>query len=324
MYVRKEALLSSQIEGTQSSLSELLLFENDESSEFSSVDVVDVLNYVAALEHGIDRLRVLPLSTRLFKELHARLLSRGRGSEKAPGEYRVSQNWIGGTRPGIATYVPPPPTEVHRCMGDLELFLNDPQPVLPLLVRIALAHAQFESIHPFLDGNGRLGRLLITLALVANGALEKPLLYMSLYLKQHRAKYYELLQRTRTHGEWESWIRFFLEGVRDTSRQASSTIRRILDLFDQDAERIRRSGPSAGATASTLRVHEVFRKIPVSKTSTVVKGIELSQPTVDAALNRLLELGIVREVTGRKRHRLYAYDAYMRILQEGTEPLPVG
>lgn len=317
MYVRKEAVLSSQIEGTQSSLSDLLLFESDEPSDVSIDDVTEVSHYVDAMEYGIAQLKRLPLSTRLFKEVHARLLSGGRGSEKRPGEYRISQNWIGGTRPGNASYVPPPPDEVDRCMSDLEKFLNDEDSALPLLVRIALAHAQFESIHPFLDGNGRLGRLLITLALVENGVLEKPLLYLSLFFETHRSTYYDLLQRNRTHGSWEQWVRFFLEAVRDTAAQATEAARRVLELFESD----RRAIESSGAAANTSRLHELLRRIPVIRSSRAAAELGLSQPTVDAALSRLIALGIVRELTGRTRNRVYAYDAYLRILQEGTQPL---
>jgi Fic family protein len=318
MYVRKEALLSSQIEGTQSSLSDLLLFENDEPSEVSIADVVEVSNYVDAMEFGIAALETLPLSTRLFKEIHARLLSRGRGSDKSLGEYRSSQNWIGGTRPGNAFYVPPPPGDVAACMGDLEKFLNEDNTDLPLLVRIALAHAQFETIHPFLDGNGRLGRLLITLALVSNKVLEKPLLYLSLYFKEHREAYYDLLQRIRTEGAWERWIAFFLEAVRSTAEQATETARRLLTLFEKDRRHIEDAAPAA----STLRLHELFRRTPIVKSSTAASELRLSQPATDAALQRLIGIGIVREITGRQRNRLYAYDSYLAILQEGTAPLP--
>jgi Fic family protein len=317
MYVRKEALLSSQIEGTQSSLSDLLLFENDEPSQFSVDDVVEVSNYVNAMEYGITALQRLPLSSRLFKEIHARLLARGRGSEKSPGEFRTTQNWIGGTRPGNALYVPAPPEEVAACMNDLEKFLNDQNTDLPLLILIALAHAQFESIHPFLDGNGRLGRLLITLALVANDALEKPLLYLSLYFKEHRSTYYELLQGIRTDGAWEPWIRFFLEAVRSTSEQATDTARRLLALFEADRRHIEDAAPAA----STLRLHELFRRTPIIKSSTAASELRLSQPATDAALQRLISIEIIREITGRQRNRLYAYDSYLSILQEGTAPL---
>ncbi|MGD1068427.1 MAG: Fic family protein, partial [Vulcanimicrobiaceae bacterium] len=314
MYVRKEALLSSQIEGTQSSLSDLLLFENAEPTEFSIDDVIEVSNYVDAMEFGIEELKSLPLSTRLFREIHARLLSRGRGSEKSPGEYRISQNWIGGSRPGNALYVPPPPDAVAQCMSDLERFLNDDRNQLPLLVRVALAHAQFESIHPFLDGNGRLGRLLITLGLVAAGALEKPLLYLSLFFKEHRSQYYELLQRTRTDGDWEAWLSFFFAAVESTATRATETARRILHLFESDRRRI----DTETSSASVPRLHELLRRTPIVKSSTVAAALGVTQPTADTALQRLVSLGLLREITGRSRNRLYAYTAYLNILQEGT------
>src|SRR5471030_3146541 len=234
-YVRKEAVLSSQIEGTQSSLSDLLLFESDEAPGVPVDDVQEVSNYVAALNHGMARLRGgFPLSLRLIREIHEILLSKGRGSDKQPGEFRRSQNWIGGTRPGNAAFVPPPPEFVMECMGQLELFLHEERAGLPLLIKAALVHAQFETIHPFLDGNGRLGRLLITLLLSTEKVLTGPVLYLSLYFKIHRDRYYELLNGTRESGDWESWIEFFLEGVLAISEQASETAREILTLIKND------------------------------------------------------------------------------------------
>lgn len=257
-YVRKEAVLSSQIEGTQSSFSDLLLYEIEEVPGVPLDDVREVSRYVAALNHGLTRLREnFPLSLRLIREIHQVLLSEGRGSDKTPGEFRRSQNWIGGTRPGNALFVPPPPEEVIYCLGDLEKFWHDFPERTPVLIKAALSHVQFETIHPFLDGNGRLGRLLITLLLCAEGALSEPLLYLSLYLKTHRQLYYDLLQQVRLKGDWETWLNFFLEGVRVTSEQASSTARQILSLFDKDRKQIETIGRAAG---SALRVHRLMQK----------------------------------------------------------------
>ena len=227
-------MLSSQIEGTQSSLSDLLLYENDEAPGAPIEDVQEVSNYVAAMNHGQERMRSgFPLSLRLIREIHEILLSKGRGSGKQPGEFRRSQNWIGGSRPGNAAFVPPPPEMLAECLNQFELFLHDDQTGLPLLIRAGLVHVQFETIHPFLDGNGRLGRLLITFLLCAQGALREPILYLSLYFKSNRAAYYELLDRVRTKGDWEAWIDFFLVGVRNTAEQAAKASREILELFNQ-------------------------------------------------------------------------------------------
>ena len=319
MYVRKEALLSSQIEGTQSSLSDLLLFENDETPGVPIDDVEEVSNYVAAMNEGLRRLRSdLPLSSRLLREVHAMLLAGGRGATKAPGDFRRSQVWIGGTRPGNATFVPPPPEHVADLVSDLERFLHDDQTGLPPLVRAAMAHVQFETIHPFLDGNGRLGRLLITLMLCDRGVLREPILYLSLYLKTHRRTYYELLQRVRDEGDWEAWIEFFLTGVRDTSEQAAGTASDILALFDRDRRTVEGMGRAAG---STLRVHELLQSRPILSVPSAAKAMSLSAPTVRKAVQHLESLGIVHEASGRQRDRVYVYSAYLSILNEGTEPL---
>jgi len=321
LYVRKEAVLSSQIEGTQSSLSDLLLYESDEVPGVPMDDVVEVSNYVAALNHGLSRLdEGFPLSLRLLREIHGILLREGRGSEKEPGEFRRSQNWIGGTRPGNATYVPPPPNKVMQCMGALEKFLHDDPVRMPTLLKAGLAHVQFETIHPFLDGNGRVGRLLITLLLCEEGALTKPILYLSLYFKTHRQQYYELLQQVRDDGAWNEWLRFFFRGVRETSNQAVEAARSILELFDEDRRTIRDNlGRAAG---SALRVHEHSQENPVVTTRRAAEEMSLSRPTITSALDNLQDLGIVREMTGKERYRVYAYDDYLDILDEGTEPLP--
>ena len=245
-YVRKEAVLSSQIEGTQSSLSDLLLFELDEAPGVPIDDVVEVSNYVAALDHGLARLEGgFPLSARLIREIHGVLLSRGRGSGKDPGEFRRSQNWIGGSRPGNAVFVPPPHTAVPDCMAALERFLHAEGDGLPVLLRAGLAHVQFETIHPFLDGNGRVGRLLITFLLRHARVLRDPLLYLSLYFKQNRAAYYELLGRVRSEGDWESWLAFFLEGVQQVADGAVTTAERLAKIFGTDRARIEARGRRA-------------------------------------------------------------------------------
>jgi Fic family protein len=320
MYVRKEALLSSQIEGTQSSLSDLLLYESEESPGAPLDDVQEVSRYVAAMNHGLERLRGgMPLSLRLIREIHATLLTRGRGEDKDPGEFRRSQNWIGGTRPGNALYVPPPPHLVVPCMGELEAFLHADLPDLPVLVKAALVHVQFETIHPFLDGNGRLGRLLITFLLCERGILREPLLYLSLYFKQHRADYYTLLQAVREHGAWEDWLEFFLRGVVATANQAIATARGILQLFERDRARIE----SLGRPATTaLRMHQLLQHKGLASIPDAARQLALSQPTVTSALEHLRQLGIVHESTGRRRGRVFVYSAYMNLLSEGTEPLP--
>jgi Fic family protein len=317
-YVRKEAVLSSQIEGTQSSLSDLLLFELDEAPGVPMHDVIEVSNYVAAMDHGMRRLEDLPVSMRLIKEMHAILLSRGRGTNKMPGEVRRSQNWIGGQRPGNARFVPPPWEEVEPCLSDLEKFLNDIPQKTPVLVKAALAHVQFETIHPFLDGNGRLGRLLITLLLCAEKALSQPMLYLSLYFKTHRHEYYNWLQRVRVEGDWEGWLKFFLTGVRETADQSVATAQRILRLFAEDRKKIEALGRVA---ASVLRVHHDLQARPIISAPALAKRLELTGPTVSAALRQLIRLGIVRELTGKQRHRLFGYQPYLDLLNEATEPL---
>lgn len=318
MYVRKEALLSSQIEGTQSSLSDLLLLESKEDPLVPLDDVQEVSNYVSAMGHGLRRLdEAFPLSLRLLREVHSELMHGGRGGDKQPGEFRTSQNWIGGTRPGNAMFVPPPPDHLSSCLGDLEKFLHD-RDTYPVLIRAALAHVQFETIHPFLDGNGRLGRLLITLMLGEEGALRKPLLYLSLFLKQHRERYYELLQLVRTKGDWESWIDFFLEGVEKTSAQGVATAQRLLTLFAEDEQKITRL---KRATASALLVHAALKKSPLLSVPYASQQLGISQPTIQKSLDHLTELQIVREITKRRRHRIYEYASYLSILDEGTEPI---
>ncbi|MEO7299051.1 MAG: Fic family protein, partial [Verrucomicrobiota bacterium] len=317
--IRKEAVLSSQIEGTQSSLSDLLLFENEEAPGVPLDDVQEVSNYVAALNHGLKRLREgWPITLRVIKEIHAVLLSKGRGANKEPGEFRRSQNWIGGSRPGNAKFVPPPPDYLLETLGALEKFLHNDPVKTPLLLKAALAHVQFETIHPFLDGNGRLGRLLITLLMCSENALRQPILYLSLFLKINRAKYYELLQRVRLEGEWEIWLEFFLNGIRETADEAAQNIHRLIKLFESDRQRIQKIGRAAG---SALRVHDFFQSNPVASISRIATESKLSIPAVTTAIKYLEQLSIVKEMSGKRRHRLFAYQQHLKILSEGTEPL---
>lgn len=318
-YVRKEAVLSSQIEGTQSSLSDLLTFEADESPGVPLDDVTEVSNYVAALEWGMAEVRRgFPISGRLLRGIHQHLLSRGRGADKLPGEFRRSQNWIGGTRPGNAAFVPPPPYEIAACMNALERFIhNDPVRTSPVL-KAALAHVQFETIHPFLDGNGRVGRLLITLLLCAEGVLKDPMLYLSLYFKEHRQAYYTHLTAVRETGDWEAWIEFFATGVRETASAAVGTAQRLVSLFARDRERVMTAGRTAN---SLLRVFDALRERPIANATTVSERSGVSLPTVNRMLEQLQGLGIVTELTGRKRDRLFSYAEYIRVLSEGTHPL---
>ena len=318
-YVRQEALLSSQIEGTQSSLSDLLLFEVDSAPGVPLDDVQEVSNYVAAMDHGLKRIAEgFPLSQRLMREIHKILLSKGRGSTKLPGEFRRSQNWIGGSRPGNALHVPPPPGHVVGLMSDLEKFIHTDYPEYPTLVKAGLMHVQFETIHPFLDGNGRLGRLLITLLLCTSGLLRHPILYLSLFFKTHRSHYYELLQRVRTDGDWETWLEFFLDGVIHTSEHAIKTAKKILGLFERDYEKIKQSGQ---LVASSLRVHKVLQERPVLPASYAARSAGISLPTVYSAVRHLQSIGIVKEVTGKRRNRVFAYDEYYRILSKTSDPV---
>ncbi len=319
MYVRKEAVLSSQIEGTQSTLSDLLRFETEAQAGEPIDDIREVSNYVDAMMYGLERLGDLPLSLRLIREMHERLLRSGRGGTKSSGEFRRSQNWVGGTRPGNAIYVPPPVSELDACLGDFERFVHEDGSQLPPLIKAGLLHAQFESIHPFLNGNGRIGRLLVTLYLCVHGVLRTPLLYLSLYLKTHRVDYYRLLQEVRERGTWEAWLEFFLDGVAETANQAFDAATRIVELFKLDHDRITAESDRAG---SALRVHGLLQQNPIVTSNVLVEKTGLTAPTVNASLADLERLGIVTEVTGRRRGRVFSYRAYLDILNEGTAPLP--
>jgi Fic family protein len=322
-YIRKEAVLSSQIEGTQSSLSDLLLFEHNAAPGVPIGDVEETSNYLAAMNHGIREMESgRPLCLGLVKEVHKLLLHGGRGGATGPGEFRRVQNWLGGTKPADARFVPPPPQEVPEAMGALEKFLHDQPVPTPILVKAALAHAQFETIHPFLDGNGRAGRLLITLLLCAEPepphqkVLSRPLLYLSLYLKRNRDAYYEHLQSIRTEGAWEDWLRFFLEGVIEVAGLATQTTRQIVQMVEADRHRIHSLGRAAG---SAQQVHDLLAREVIMTIPFASEKLPLSEPTIASATANLERLGIARELTGRTRGRVFAYDRYMAILNDGTE-----
>lgn len=316
-YVRREAVVSSQIEGTQSSLSDLLLFELEEIPGVPFDDVQEVSNYVAAMNHGLMRLQNgFPLSNRLIREVHEILMQKGRGSAHQPGEFRKSQNWIGGTRPGNAHFVPPSPDLVTDCMGDLERFLHTD--ATSALIKAAMAHVQFETIHPFLDGNGRTGRLLIALILHQEGVLRDPLLYLSLFLKQNRDRYYTLLDHVRNNGDWESWLAFFFEGVMVTSNGAVNTAHRLLDRMRLDEDQIRQLGRPSH---SVMRSFAALRSRPVLNIETLADLTGLTFPTAAKTIDLLTSLGIVHEITGKQRGRVFAYTHYLNILNEGGEPL---
>lgn len=318
MYVRKEAVLSSQIEGTQSTLTDLLRFEATVEAGQPFDDVREVSNYVDAMMFGLSRLEELPLSLRLIREMHARLMDGNRGGDKNPGEFRRSQNWIGGSRPGNAMFVPPPVSELDNCLSDFETFIHDETSGLPPLLKAGLLHVQFETLHPFLDGNGRIGRLLITLYLCSKGSLRAPLLYLSLFLKSNRADYYRLLQNVRETGAWEGWLAFYLTGVEQTANQAFEAATLIVELFKADRDKIMADSDRAG---SSLRVHEWMQCNPFVSSNHLVERIGLSSPTVNAALADLERLGIISEVTGKRRNRVFSYTAFLDILSEGTVPI---
>jgi len=316
-YVRKEAVLSSMIEGTQSSLSDLLLFELNEEPGVPLDDVQEVSNYVAALNHGLKLLQDgVPLSLRLLRDIHGVLLAKGRGSKHSPGEFRRSQNWIGGTRPGNAAFVPPPPENLLECMGQLELFLHDRPSQTPVLLKAALAHVQFETIHPFLDGNGCVGRLLITLILCEQGLLNKPMLYLSLYFKTYRKLYYDLLNNVRERGDWESWLDFFADAVIFTASQAVETAQQLLALTGRHREAIAELGRAA---SSTLKVHAALVEQPIVTSGWLVQKTGLTAATVNKSLSLLVEIGVVHELTSRKRNRVFSYSELVEILNRGSE-----
>jgi len=311
-FVRKEAVLSSQIEGTQSSLADLLLYEIDEQPGVPVDDAREVSRCVAALERGLKKLRGgLPLCTRLLCEMHKALLTHPGGRGKTPGEVRRTQVWIGGTRPGNAAFVPPPADALPDCLASLERFLNDDPEAVPPLIKAALVHVQFETIHPFLDGNGRIGRLLIVLQLVADGVLREPMLYPSLFFRTHRALYYELLNEVRLRGNWERWLDFFAEGIEASATQAVATANALLALVNADRDRIAGLGRAAG---SALAVHQALQRQPIATSAALVMATGLTPATVNKSLVHLTRIGVVGEVTNRQRGRVFSYIKYVEVL----------
>lgn len=317
--IRKEAVLSSMIEGIPSSLSDLMLFElTEEKPGMPTDDVQEVSNCVAALSHGLKLLEEgLPLSVRLLKEVHQALMAKGRGSARMPGEFRTSQNWIGGSSPSNAVFVPPPPEQMLSCISDLERFLNDQPASTPALLKAALAHVQFETIHPFQDGNGRVGRLLILLLLCRQKALSQPMLYLSLYFNMHRRRYYTLLNEVRLSGNWEAWLDFFADAVIYTSTDAMHTVQELAALAEEDRETITCSDR---VVASAVKIHQAMLEYPMTHSRGLTKKTGLTPSTVNGVLDHLGALGMVTEVTGRKRDRLFSYTKYLAILNRGTDP----
>lgn len=324
MYVRKEAVYSSQIEGTQASLTDLLEYEAEATRRGRDTDVQEVVNYIRAMHHGLDRLAEFPLSLRLFREIHEKLLEGVRGGEKEPGQFRSSQNWIGA--PGIrglsdAAYVPPPPGEVLTAMGDLEEFIHSESP-MPVLIKCGLAHAQFETIHPFLDGNGRLGRLLITFLLVWKGVLQRPLLYLSHYFRRYRDDYYHRLQAVRDDGDWRGWMEFFLAGVREVSLEATATAREILQLREQHRELV---GEAISNTPTGLILLDALFERPTVNVNQVARIVDRSYPVANKLVAQFEDLGLLTEYTGQSRYRAFAYEPYMGVLAGGENgDLPTG
>jgi Fic family protein len=317
-FVRKEAVISSQIEGTQASLADLLTAEAEAPVDAPPEDVEEICNYLDALTYARDQLRRpkgLPLSLRLLNGAHRRLLAGSRGQHKSPGNVRKSQNWIGGTRPGNARFVPPPPHRVAGLLADLERFLHE-NASLPPLIRTGLVHVQFETVHPYLDGNGRVGRLLIALCLEEWGLLSEPLLYLSHFFKQHRDEYYERLEKVRTNGDWEGWLEYFLEGVAVVADEAVELIRALFDLLERDRSRCI---SSSQATVTGARLFEELPRHPIVTAKSVSQLCETSRPTATKAIQSLCAAGILEETSGRKRDKTFAYGPYLELLREGTE-----
>ena len=316
MYVRKEAVLSSQIEGTQASLIDVLEFESQTLDPDNPQDVAEVVNYIAAVNYGLERLQSLPISLRLIREIHEKLMQEVRGAERSPGEFRRSQNWIGsgGCTLQEASYVPPPPHEMKQCLDNLEKFLHDPLPMPPLL-KIGLAHAQFETIHPFLDGNGRAGRLLITFFLCEQQILQRPLLYISYYFKKYRTRYYDLLQAVRDTGDWEGWLKFFLRGVAETANEAASTARKIVQL--KEAHRILLLAQMGRKSGNAIALLETLYFKPIFTVEHAIKVTELSYPNANKLVKDLCEVGLLEEITGQKRNRAFCYAPYLAVFKDG-------
>jgi len=317
-FVRKEAVISSQIEGTQATLMDVLTYEASEKAE-SPADVEEVCNYVRALEFAraeIAKPRGLPLCTRLLCAAHQRLMRGSRGADRQPGAVRSSQNWVGGTRPGAAAFVPPPPDVVPDALTELEHWINGDDP-LPPLVRAGLAHAQFETIHPFLDGNGRIGRLLIALLVERWGLLDSPLLYLSLAFKRHRADYYRHLLEVRTEGDWEGWTAFFLRCIRESAEDAVSAAQRLFALLSKDRPTV---ANHEATTVTAVRLFDLLPEHPIIALPGLIKLLGTTKPTAGKAIDALCQAGVLRETTGKQRDRVYAYDAYLKVLTEDTAP----
>lgn len=315
MYVRKEAVLSSQIEGTQASLIDILEFESQSLEPDNPQDVAEVVNYIAAINHGLERLPELPVSLRLIREIHEVLLTNVRGSERNPGEFRRSQNWIGASGCSLkdATYVPPPPYDMMQALDNLQTFLHSPEP-MPMLIKVGLVHAQFETIHPFLDGNGRTGRLLITFLLCEKNILKRPLLYISYYFKRYRSEYYDRLQAIRDSGNWEGWLKFFLRGVYEVAQEATATARKIVSLKEEHRQLLlEKMGQRSGKALALLE--SLYFK-PIFKVEHAQDVTGLSYPNANTLIKDLCDIGILLEITGQKRNRAFAYDPYLKVFQD--------
>jgi len=314
MYVRKEAVLSSQIEGTQATLMDVLEFEAKGLEPDRPQDADEVINYVSAMNYGLNRLPKLPVSSRLFREIHAKLMTGVRSSRKTPDEFRRSQNWVGppGSSIATATYVPPPVPEMHEALSQLETFIHDRAP-MPVLVKVGLVHSQFETIHPFLDGNGRVGRLLITFLLCERNILKRPLLYLSDYFKQNQAEYYHRLGAVQTDGDWEGWLKFFLRGVAEVSNEATTTSRKIVALREQHRKLI---VDRTHASHKALMLLERLFFSPMVSVSSVESFTGLSFANANELVRRFVDMKLLREVTGRPRNRLFAYDPYLDLFRE--------
>lgn len=313
MYVKQEAVLSSQIEGTQASLTDVVQFEAEEGDGTGSVDVAEVVNYVGAMRKGLQRLKEFPLSLRLIREIHAELMKGVRGAEKDPGEFRTTQNWVGpaGSNLNNALFVPPPPHLLQQVLGQFELFLHDR--ALPALVHAGLAHAQFETIHPFLDGNGRMGRLLITFLLCEREVLARPLLYLSVYLKRHRAEYYDRLQAVRVSGDWEQWLLFFLKGIHEVARQATDTARRILDLREKVRDQLGKQGKASG---NLQRALDALFESPAVTPASLARTLDLNYVTANNMATKLCALGVLHESTGYRRNRRFLFKPYLDLFSD--------
>jgi Fic family protein len=315
MYVRKEAVLSSQIEGTQASLIDVLEFESQALEPDNPHEVAEVVNYIAAINYGLERLKSLPVSLRLIREIHKELMQGVRGAERDPGEFRRTQNWIGagGCSLKEATYVPPPPYEMLQSLDNLEKFLHSPEPI-PTLIKVGLAHAQFETIHPFLDGNGRTGRLLITFLLCEQNILQRPLLYISHYFKKYRLEYYDRLQAVRESGNWEGWLKFFLRGVYEVAQEAAATARKIVNLKEEHRQLVLNTMGRKSGNAIALLESLYFR--PIFNVEHAQAITNLSYPNANSLIKALMDIGLVQEITGQKRNRAFSYAPYLAVFQD--------